>query len=286
MDDASDSNLPKKRDDEKKATVCARKVAEMRGFWQQEVQALESGDVAAAKRFKASGDRIFVEVTDLVKDALARLAFAYLHEDSLKQDGVQELTLELYQLWHDLSRSNSAMSWEQPEKFWTCLKNRANNLFIRHVQGDYGKQLVKERDNPEAPSRRLEQREGDLASTGNDSEEAHPVTDSVDKDAEKPLHALLQTAALESMLAAIKNDAHRRALLLSVSDLTRPQIAEELGVKSVETVYNYIKRAKKEALLWAKEHYAANGEYDDWFGGSGGTDNPTIEIATKGKLLD
>ncbi len=247
-----------------KAAACTKLVRAMRSHWQREADAGE-GDPAAARREKERGDHLFEELMEAITGSLCKLAYAYLHDTGLIEDGVRELTVVLYQKLRDLSGSPSAQGWENPKTFWTCLDRSTKNLFLRHVQRAYGRKLTEK------------------TTTAESETEADPVEAAADPDAESPLRALLEDDALRSLLVAIPDERYRLALILDVMGTPHEEIARRLGVKSLKTVYNYIERAKRDALAWTRQRYELHGEFGDWFGHDRSS-SPAARASTVGPL--
>jgi RNA polymerase sigma factor (sigma-70 family) len=225
---------------ETKAVRLAKRVREMRAHWRT---AAEGISAAAQSRSKAQGDRLFVALVEETSPSLAKLARAYFHDESLIEDGVREQITALYEALNDLSGSGSAQGWENPKAFWKCLKRQASNLFIRRLQRDYA------RNDSEAPEVR--------------SDDTLLTAELPDTQSEEVLLGLLESDALQQLLAAIPDKRHVTALILTAQGMPHHQIAQWLGC-SLKSVYNYEQKGRRAALALAEKRYQAAGEYDDW----------------------
>jgi RNA polymerase sigma factor (sigma-70 family) len=235
-------------------------VRKMRAHWREEERLQSEQKTTEALREKEQGDRFFNRLLSENQGLLAQYARAYFGgDDSLVQDGIQELVVALYQELRNLADSVHASLWES--RFGYCFKALAYALFVRRLQKHYGKaKPEKDEENPAQERPYFEQRQAELVTEDGSLD---PIESAADHSSELPFSRLLQTAELEALLNAIPDPKQREALWLDGLGWKQERIAERLGC-SVKTVYNLIARAKAFAYAWAKQRHETHGEFSDW----------------------
>ncbi len=237
-------------------------VQAMRAHWRREAGLREDRNEAAAEREKRGGDTLFNTLFAENKGLLKKYARGYFGgDDSLVEDGVQELGLALYKELRSLSDNIHSQLWEV--RFARCLKAMAYALFTRRLQKWYGKSRPeKDPNNPDADRPYFEQTQTERLQ-GNDFDPLEAVPDTA---AAETIPQLLQNAEMEALLEAIPNPLQREALWLSCLGWKQERIAAHQKC-SVKTVYNRIAHATTCAAAWAKERYQTHGEFSDMIDG-------------------
>jgi len=236
-------------------------VQAMRAHWRREAGLREDRSEAAAEREKRQGDTLFYNFITENKGLLKKYARGFFGgDDSLIEDGVQELVLALYKELRSLSDNSHSKYWEV--YFGSALHRCACALFTRQIQKRYGKSRPeKDPNNPEAARPYFEQTQSERLK-GNDFDPLEALPNAA---AAETIPQLLRSAEIEALLAAIPDPLHREALWLSCRGWRQESIAAHQNC-SVKTVYNRIAHATTFAAAWAKERYQTHGEFSDLVG--------------------